>query len=253
MWAVATTYNAYGKPERARIIYDMETGVWKFDESVQWLADQPVRIEGGGPWVTRTGNPSEWLRWLGVNYFRGAHLGLTIESYSSLDDLEPLAEAVLEEHPGHGSDKVHGRRFGAIAQATVEQGGFSANWIGHKPKSGYMVGGVVKPLHIGKPYGLGVSATGGVSSSTRAALGGDIKRFVHAHREELRKPGRYLGTWKDDDGSIWIDVSQRISTKAGANRIASARGEIAIYDVRKEDSYATPSPDSDALVPGGQT
>jgi len=151
--------------------------------------------------------------------------------------VETFDSVLLMEHPGHSNQKVHGHRYAGIAKATAEQGGFSANWIGHAPRSGYMVGGVVKPRHLGS-----------VKEMSREELGSAIKAFSKEHREVLRKPGHYLGTWVDeDDDSVWVDVSQRVATKSGAEKLGGARGEIAVYDVRRGTSFNLTEP------AGGQT
>lgn len=184
--------------------------------------------------------------WLAVRQFSGA---VRVPVYDMIRvDLLPLHEAVLMEHPGHGSQKVHGRRYGGIASTTIKQGGFSADWVGHKPRSGYMVGGVVTPKHLAEEYGHYTNADGSATILTRRRLAADIKSFVAEHREALKKPGHYLGTWVDDDGTIWLDVSQRVATKGTANRIAASRGEKAVYDVRKGTSFDTEVPDEGGLT-----
>lgn len=151
-----------------------------------------------------------------------------------------IEEAVLMEHPGHGSQKVHGRRLGGIADVTVKQGGFSANWVGHQPRSGYMVGGVVTPHRTSAAYGAYTNADGSATTKTRGELKDELKSFIQKNREALRKPGAYLGTWVDDDGHVWIDVSQRVATRGQAMRIASTRSELAIYDVKRGQSLDVP-------------
>ena len=143
-----------------------------------------------------------------------------------------IAETTLQEHPGHGNQKVHGRRIGGIVDTTISQGGFSANWIGHQPRSGFMVGGVVTPVKSAKKVAD--------YSDARAELKVEVKAFIQQHRETLKKPGHYLGTWVDDDGHVVLDVSQRMSTRGGALRRASVRGEDAVYDVRGGKSVYTP-------------
>jgi hypothetical protein len=135
-----------------------------------------------------------------------------------------LGEAHLEEHGRH-NQKSHGRSFTGIAGDTARWGGTSVNYVGHHPKTGYMVGGVVPSKVV----------PGGAS---RSEVRDAIKDFVKQHRETLRKPGFYLGTWRDDDdgGKVWIDISQRTSTLRAARTVGQERNEIAVFDVKRMES-----------------
>jgi hypothetical protein len=134
-----------------------------------------------------------------------------------------LGTAHLEEH-GHHNQKSHGRTFSGMAADTDRWGGTSVNYVGHHPKSGYMVGGIASR-----------AVPGGAS---RSEVRDQIKDFVNKHRDTLRKPGHYLGTWRDDDdgGKVWIDISQRTSTLRAARTIGTGRGEKAVFDVKRMES-----------------
>ena len=124
----------------------------------------------------------------------------------------------LEEHPGHANQKVHGHRSGTVAD-NIMAGGDSVNYIGRRPVSGFMVGGVVKSKVL-------------PASASREDVRQAVKAFVDQHRPILRKPGMYLGGWKDDDGTYWIDISQRKGTLSAATAIGKARNEIGVFNVR---------------------
>jgi hypothetical protein len=132
----------------------------------------------------------------------------------------------LEEHPGHSNQKVHGRHFATMAADTDRWTGTSVNYVGHKPKSGYMIGGVV-------PSKVVASA-----DYSRAAVRTAITTFYNQHRAILRKPGHYLGVWHDTegDGRTWIDISQRTGTLSAAKKIGIERGEKAVFSNRTMNS-----------------
>jgi hypothetical protein len=132
-----------------------------------------------------------------------------------------LVEARLEEHGSH-NQKSHGRKLGTVAD-NVMAGGDSVNYIGRRPKSGFMVGGVVKSKVL-------------PATATRAEVRDAVREFVDQHRATLKQPGMYLGGWKDDDGTYWIDISQRLSTLSAARSIGQTRNEIAVYSVRSGNS-----------------
>lgn len=131
-----------------------------------------------------------------------------------------LGEAHLEEHPGH-NQKSHGRKFSAMADDTMRWDGTSVNYVGHKPKTGIMVGGVVPSKVL--PAG-----------ASRNDIRDGAKAFMDQHRETLKKPGHYLGIWRDTegDGRTWIDISQRFPTVKAASTAGVERNEIEGYNVR---------------------
>lgn len=132
--------------------------------------------------------------------------------------------ARLQEHPGH-NQRSHGRKFSTMAADTDRWGGTSVDYVGRKPKSGYMVGGIAPSKAL--PAG-----------STRSQVREGIRSFVDEHRATLRKPGHYIGTWKDTDGDgrVWIDISQRVGTLSKARAVGQSRNEIAVFNVRTMDS-----------------
>ena len=130
-----------------------------------------------------------------------------------------LGEAHLEEHPGHSNQKVHGHRSGTVA-GNIMAGGDSVNYVGRRPVSGFMVGGVVPSKVL-------------PATATREDVRLAVKAFVEKHRAILKKQGMYLGGWKDEaDGTYWIDISQRTGTLKAARAIGTERNEIGVFNVR---------------------
>ena len=94
-WIVATTFNDYRTPKRARLAYNPETGEWKVDPSLMWLMEADAKVRVPGPdsvWVTREQDPLTWLRFMPDNYYRGAYAACWMDEVASLDDLPPLQE-----------------------------------------------------------------------------------------------------------------------------------------------------------------
>lgn len=104
----------------------------------------------------------------------------------------------------------------------LQQGGFSENLAGNKPKSGIMV----------SDHGS-EQVVPGVASPT------DIDVYDVAHIAQLRERGVYFGGWQDD-GDSYLDVSRRFPQnrpgreaidKQAAQNSLLANEQLAGYDV----------------------
>ena len=59
----------------------------------------------------------------------------------------------------------------------------------------------------------------------------DLLQFSHRNSEELAKPGRALGTWKDSaTGTTHFDVVDLVTGKSAAIKRAKANGQLAIFN-----------------------
>lgn len=169
--------------------------------------------------------------------------GDPLPSYENIEEAEPLRieettdgwVPLVEHLAGKHNQKSHGRHHSAAVSATFRDGGYSVNYVGRKPRSGYMVGGMT--VVTGK-YRRNVPTTMIVDGNPAAAKQG-IKDFYDKHRETLKQPGNYLGTWRDG-GKVYIDISQRVPTRAKALVLARDRNELAVYDVKRGVSIDLP-------------
>lgn len=142
----------------------------------------------------------------------------------------------LQEHlAGKHNQKSHGRHHSTAVAATFRDGGYSVNYIGRKPKTGYMVGGmtvVTGKYRVNKP-------TTRIVDANHAAVQQGVKDFYEEHRELLKQPGNYFGSWVDG-GKVYLDISQRVPTRAKALVLGRERGELAVYDVKRGVSIDIP-------------
>lgn len=58
-----------------------------------------------------------------------------------------------------------------------------------------------------------------------------IGDYVSEYRAQLAPTGHYLGTWLPGDGFIHLDVVEVVHDLPDALTRASARGEVAVYDL----------------------
>ena len=175
---------------------------------------EPNRLDGDPPFFTAADGPIE----------EAAPLRIV----ETTEGWTPLVEHLAGKH----NQKTHGRHHSTAVAATFRDGGYSVNFIGNKPKTGYMVGGmtvITGKYRINKPTTRIVH--GATPENTKAA----IKDFYKEHDALLRQPGNYLGTWMDG-GKMYIDISQRVPTRAKALVLGRTRNELAVYDVRRGTS-----------------
>jgi hypothetical protein len=92
--------------------------------------------------------------------------------------------------------------------------GFSINRNLQPPTFGYMVGTKWNVVHFDK-------------STTRA----EIEKYVDEFLSLEDNLAVWLGGWKSDDGTNYIEYSQRFYNKSSAIEIAQKYGEISIWDV----------------------
>ena len=89
-------------------------------------------------------------------------------------------------------------------------------------KGGFMVGGIVPTAIV---------AWGQTDNTLVKAL----QDFTRQHKAALADSNRYLGTWVDDKGLLYIDVSEVVYSKYQAVVLGLSRGELAIWDNRGEE------------------
>lgn len=94
--------------------------------------------------------------------------------------------------------------------------GHRVNVTGETPTDGYMVGGEVASLVIDE------------SKNFQPFLTTD--KWLEGHWELLSKPGYYASIHTEND-LIYVDISRNVADLYSALAIASARGELAIWDV----------------------
>lgn len=110
------------------------------------------------------------------------------------------------------------------------QGGLSVSMIdGSKPTSGYMVA-------IGGATGSIASADDFFDSEKGPQILGD---YFKEHKTVLSS-GNYLGLWhNENDGNVYLDLSQNVQNRSEATRLGRERDQISIWDVVKEEEIDT--------------
>ena len=107
--------------------------------------------------------------------------------------------------------------------------GYSVNILGEQPSTGYMVGGYVPSLVLDPP-------------ALEWTPLNDIDRFVRDNLNWLTHPAGeyYAGIWVDSDtGKVYVDISRNVDDLYVALAIATAYGEIAVWDVVNEREIRT--------------
>lgn len=110
-----------------------------------------------------------------------------------------------------------------IVTATLTEGGVTLDIITFdQPQRGYAV------------------ASGGSERKVSTAHFNvkDVLRYIGDHHYELTNVGAHLGTWVDG-GLVYLDVTTVIDTLAEALPTATARGELAIYDLANQRTIRT--------------
>lgn len=106
-----------------------------------------------------------------------------------------------------------------------EDEGYSVNVQGETPTDGYMVGGEVASLILKADEPKPMTAT---------------DAWLAEHEFTLSLPGYYAGIWKDSEtGLTYVDISRNVADLYTALAIATARGELAIWDVASEREVRT--------------
>lgn len=94
--------------------------------------------------------------------------------------------------------------------------GASLNYALRSPKTGYMVGGYVKPLIVKNKITFNISK---------------LESWIDANK---LRAGQYYGVWTDKEKNVIVfDVSKRLNSKTMALSIGKRRNEQTIYDVVK--------------------
>lgn len=96
--------------------------------------------------------------------------------------------------------------------------GYSVSVTGETPTDGYMVGGGVTSLVIDEEKNYAPYLT--------------TDKWLEGHWELLNKPGYFAGIWTDSEsGLVYVDISRNVADLYSALAIATARGELAVWDV----------------------
>jgi hypothetical protein len=141
----------------------------------------------------------------------------------------PVREVIrLKEVGGPGSgDHGHEGRKGAVGgsapssaaiakaayDAIQKQGGVTISVRGEVPKKGFAVAGI-----------------GATEKVIEAVTLKDVREYMRANKAILAEPRRFLGAWVSD-GKTYLDVPEIIPDRDEALKTATARGELAIYDL----------------------
>lgn len=186
-------------------------------------------------------------------------------------EVKPAVKSVTSEpmfkHPGHGDQKVHGRRFGStvdqrIANEAIEltrqNGGLSINMVdGSEPPNGFMV------ARDSSKFGTVVKADDFFDPEKGPKL---LGAHVVKNRTELLSGRAYLGVWhqteaarkgpdgknvKGPDGKdimdplprdrqlVHLDVTDNISDKRRAISLGRRRDQISVWDVSNFEEVQT--------------
>jgi hypothetical protein len=103
--------------------------------------------------------------------------------------------------------------------------GYSVNAWGNLPTDGYMVGGVVPSLIL----------------APEAAKYSRTDAWIDEHWTKLKASGDvFAGIWTDTEtGLVYVDLSERYDDLYTALAVATARGELAIWDVASSKEVRT--------------
>jgi hypothetical protein len=130
------------------------------------------------------------------------------------------------EHPSGSPQTVHGGGgdLGAAAVRSLQQrlsqpdGGFSIHTrSGRQPRTGYMVS-IYPDRSVSKP-----------AAQVEPA---EIKRFLRANKDILRRPHHHFGGWHDPKtGMVWFDVAVRTRAREAAEALGRRHNQLAYYDL----------------------
>lgn len=111
-----------------------------------------------------------------------------------------------------------------LIDAAIDEGGVTLDpKTGHRPDSGYMVGGVVPTLVLPRSH--------------RAIAGSAVTReAIVEWLTEHSAVAEYVGSWYGHDAAIYIDVSTRHDDESVAHELSLERDEFAYYDIGKGES-----------------
>lgn len=158
----------------------------------------------------------------------------------------PMSQNVTSNGPSAGamSDKV--AQQDTIVKAvklTKQNGGVTISLEGDVPKEGFA-------------YAPSKSTETNVGD-VRAAGKADFEKFKNDHIEELKKPGRHIGAWVDDNGNLILDVSVVEPDFTKAMSGAKKSSQDAVFDLGKLETHnlkdyekGTNSNDSSQRGPG---
>lgn len=102
----------------------------------------------------------------------------------------------------------------SVVELSKKDGGCSVSLRDYEgtPNDGYMVGGIARPLKL--EY---------ITQRT-------VEEFILDHYDELVGDDMFVGTWKDEAGWWYLEVSEWMEYEEDARRTAEERHEFAIYD-----------------------
>jgi hypothetical protein len=157
----------------------------------------------------------------------GASTPRAVHDYNMAQGIIPTALAgagvLLSALPGGGAARGAAKATGLLGRAatstpgrilrqTKEEGGYTVNLAGDVPGTGIMMGKYanVDPRNV-------------VIPKTRVMTLADLKDFAYTNRKALEDPENYIGTWRDADGTVYVDVSKRF--EADQIRKATKFGE----------------------------
>lgn len=106
-----------------------------------------------------------------------------------------------------------------LKQMVKDNGGFSINPLGECPKTGYMVS--IKDL-----YKINLD----IIDQDDVNFASDIAKEVDGYI------GGWLDTQSDSPFNFYMDISVNIQDKEQALKIARENGQLAIYDIEKNES-----------------
>jgi hypothetical protein len=148
-----------------------------------------------------------------------------------LEDVEITRAKDVAKH-GDGDQSAHGNRYGVevapeIVRSTLERvkanGGLSVNLKdGSEPTKGFMVA-------KGKKYAAIVKAEDFFDETKGAEI---LSSYMKRNKADLATGKNYLGLWHNqDDGQVYLDVSENIMDENEAISRGRDRDQISIWDV----------------------
>lgn len=105
-----------------------------------------------------------------------------------------------------------------LKEMAVKNGGFSLSSNGDSPKSGFMVS--IRDI-LKMPLDLWLEL--------------EEQTSIDDYSEIAENVNGYIGCWIDN-GDVYIDISANIQDREQALKVARENGQLAIYDIEKNES-----------------
>jgi hypothetical protein len=213
-----------------RLLDAKHPGMLKEDEPVPDVALGWVDSKGtfyDREWLLE--QPLSWPSWFG---------GTDTWGHNTIKMPKPRKKFSFPNHKGRpgqrGGSLPRGESDEEVDQlgdTAAKTGGFTYNPVRYKdrtpPKRGFA-------LSIRKDTEKVVKL-----DQTHAKIRAQLKDYIHAHREDIKAEGNYLGGWIDK-GKLYVDISRVVKKKDEAIDLAREAKQLAVFDLGKGQTIEVP-------------